>query len=250
MFTSPYLFHFLIINSRNDEDPEIFVDSVNLIETLIQKLQLKQQELVSKNFTAEVEGLQRWIESLTARLLLEPAVLYSSLRDAVLFDFEIFNFAFNENGTEELNIQTILQKLTFWVILQENIVNGFIINPQDPGIWTFIRKLKFLTDINDVIFIRLQNYLNGWKIHQKKYQVESSFYGENGLRVITGFFHDFIGIVCDTRSHLNRLQAQIMGIGEQLRDAINQTEILFQALFNELIFFEIQPPQVLRTNTM
>lgn len=236
--------------SCNDGDEQIFVEAVNFFENLLQILQNEQTRLYAMNHFIEAQNMQVSIESIRERYFTVPQNLYGYVRDTISFEREILDLPFHSSPDpiENMRILSVIQRLEFWIILSENVIQGLEQYPQDPDVWNFMRKLKFLCDMNEVIFVKIISCLNRWKMHQKTFKTDPPFEGDEGLVLIQRMYQDFTKVVATTRNFLSRMVN--IGYSEQVQELSMQNWNLFGMLINESIFFDVQPPQVLRTKTM
>lgn len=209
--------------------------------------------LIEENQPARAANLMTVVQNFQLQYFLQPTLFYGYARDFLNFEREILELPLNENPpTLEIDrINAIMDRIMFWVEYNAIEVQRFEENLQrleENEAMTFLRKMELFTDTNEIILVKAIDCLNRWKKNQKTYnRLEKLFCGDEGLLRIQTILQNLLCILDKTRMHMTRL----FSIGlVQIQNVLNQNLNLLRRLIIESVIVEVQPPQVLRTNTM
>lgn len=207
-------------------------------------LQTKYDYFVASNSISGAKKLTSTVESMKHRFLNEPLSLYNYLRETINFEREIFNWnSFNVPPNSEIDrIGLIMRTFSTWILSIDENARRIDENPNHPGHFMFLKKIKLLVNLNETIHLKLCDCLNRWKSYQKTNQRDSTFHNEESLNKIENWFFAFKMIVEITDSCLTRM----LSIGHDLLTHSSQNSDLLKRMIDESIFFKVQPPQVLQ----
>lgn len=214
----------------------------------LQYLQNEYTQLFIKSYTLEAQNLKISIESIKERYHSDPRILYSDMRDTISFENEVFGLPYNIMPESENEIiHSILQRLQFWLIsientMQEGYHHGY---SHDHDMWFLTKKLHLLSNMNEIILLKITDCLNRWKMHQKTFKTDPLYEGDEGLELIQKMYREFVEIILTTRSFMEKNT----WIGNQMQELSKRNANLFQKMIDESILFDIQPPRVLKTRT-
>lgn len=240
-------FNFFLKSCNNEADHQFSVEASKFFEIIIQSLQVKHSRLIKANDSLEAYRLQRSIDSFKYRYARDPKILYKNVRDAITFETEMLGLTFDVIPPDSDNerIHQIMDRLGLWLLLHQKTIEQFEIYhcDDDDFMQNLIKQLKCVSDINDVIFLRINDCLNRWEIHRHTLQSHSIYEGDEGLNMIQQLFRDFGNIISTTRNYLSNLIN--IGYKEKLQELLTQNTNLLRKTLNSSVIFNFPPPQVL-----
>lgn len=234
--------------SRDDNDEIFIVDASMFINQILEILNAEHDQLINLNLTTEAASLLLSTNSISRRYFLEPGKLYSNVRDTMNFEWLNLQLQRDQMSSEASRLNGTIERLVFLVVhLEHNDIQYLMTNPDPAKIWEFLLKIQRYIDMSEVIYLKLENALNRWKMFQKTAQPDPVYRDADGLRQIGNLFKNFASVLLSIKNYLCCLANT--GYIEKVHELMNRQSNLFRKLIFESFLFENQPPQVLRTNT-